>query len=93
MLETYLHFGSICTLQLGVSNGWVWGGHNWVGHIKPIYPLKPIRLIVSNPNPTQPIIMGKPQLTQLPNYQNYQNAIKVKTHLVTITKKKKKPRA
>ena len=26
-----------------------------------------------------PIIMGKPQLTQLPNYQNYQNAIKVKT--------------
>ena len=23
--------------------------------------------------------MGKPQLTQLPNYQNYQNAIKVKT--------------
>ena len=26
-----------------------------------------------------PIIMGKSQLTQLPNYQNYQNAIKVKT--------------
>ena len=37
-----------------------------------------------------PIILGKPQLTQLPNYQNYQNAIKVKTQMVTITKKKKK---
>ena len=36
--------------------------------------------------------MGKPQLTQLPNYQNYQNAIKVKTHIVTITQQKKKKR-
>ena len=25
-----------------VSNGWVWGGHNWLGYIKPIYSLKPI---------------------------------------------------
>ena len=24
----------------GVANGWVWGGHNWVGHIKSIYPFK-----------------------------------------------------
>ena len=23
---------------LGVSNRWVWGGHNWVGYIKLIYP-------------------------------------------------------
>ena len=29
-------------MELGVANGWVWGGHNWVGYIKPIYPLKPI---------------------------------------------------
>ena len=36
-----------------------------------------------------PIILGKPQLAQLPNYQNYQNAIKVKIHMVNITKKKK----
>ena len=28
--------------NLGASNEWVWGGHNWVGYIKPIYPLKPI---------------------------------------------------
>ena len=26
--------------KLGVFNGWIWGGHNWVGYIKPIYPLK-----------------------------------------------------
>ena len=24
------------SFQVGVANGWVWGGHNWVGHIKPI---------------------------------------------------------
>ena len=29
-------------LWVGVSNWWVWGGHNWVGYIKLIYPLKPI---------------------------------------------------
>ena len=28
--------------QVGVSNRWVWGRHNWVGYIKLIYPLKPI---------------------------------------------------
>ena len=28
------------SFQVGVANGWVWGGHNWVGHIKPIYPFK-----------------------------------------------------
>ena len=28
--------------------------------------------------------MGKPQLTQLPNYQNYQNAIKVKMTILKI---------
>ena len=30
-----------------------------------------------------PIIMGKPQLTQLPNYQNYQNTPKVKNSILT----------
>ena len=30
------------------------------------------------------IIMGKPQLTQLPNYQNYQNAIKVKMTILKL---------
>ena len=28
--------------------------------------------------------MGKPQLTQLPNYQNYQNAIKVKMTILKL---------
>ena len=27
-------------LCIGVSNGWVWSVHNWVGYIKLIYPLK-----------------------------------------------------
>ena len=31
---------SIDLLKLRVSNGWVWGGHNWVGYIKSIFPLK-----------------------------------------------------
>ena len=26
--------------KLGVFNEWIWDGHNWVGYIKPIYPLK-----------------------------------------------------
>ena len=26
--------------HVGVTNGWVWGGHNWVEYIIPIYPLK-----------------------------------------------------
>ena len=58
----------------------MWSGYNWVEYIKLIYPLKLIYLIAYNPNPTQPnlIIMGKPQPTQLPNYQNYQNATKMK---------------
>ena len=38
--------------------------------------------------------MGKPQSTQLPNYQNYQNALKVKKTKVPkyFHFKKKKPR-
>ena len=32
----------IVLLIVGVSNRWVWGGHNWVKYIKLIYPLKPI---------------------------------------------------
>ena len=54
---------------------WVWGGHNWVGYIKLIYPFKTHS---SNQIQPDPIIMDKPQPTQLPNYQNNQNATKVK---------------
>ena len=34
----FFHFCSV--FPSGVASGWVWGGHNWVGHIKPIYPFK-----------------------------------------------------
>ena len=32
----------VIVLYVEVSNGWVSGGHNWIGYIKFIYPLKPI---------------------------------------------------
>ena len=57
------NYVSVKTLQFlqarkrkeGVSNGWVWGGYNWVGYIKPIHPLKThlINYFYPKLNPTQ----------------------------------------
>ena len=59
-------------MYVGVVNGRVWVGLGWVykTHL-------PIKTHLTNCFQPNQIIMGKPQPTQLPNYQNYQNAPKV----------------